>query len=329
MNMKLKTLLCVGVLLLCSCSGKNKNSSEDTSSQVIDTSVLKIVCPTGAPAVAFYNQAENPNFETNSTPSNIVAMMNESSNKDIVVIDTVSGIRAINSGAPYKMAANITLGNFYIASTGNDKDGVMSPGDKIVLFGQNQTPDKIFHYLYENIYNETIQYVTNVQDASKCLASGKNLVTQQDVDYVFIAQPALFATINNKDSTTYGRSSVYVNIQEEYKKKSNNLSLIQASVFVKNTSDKTIVDSFLSNLEKDINDCLENPSLITEGMGKISSEESLALYGINSNVAKKVVEDNNSLGLGYVNAYSNKQAIDSFINLFEVSATNEEIYYKQ
>ena len=63
-------------------------------------------------------------------------------------------------------------------------------------------------------------------------------------------------------------------------------------------------------------------------MGKISSEESLALYGINSNVAKKVVEDNNSLGLGYVNAYSNKQAIDSFINLFEVSATNEEIYYK-
>ena len=87
--MKLKTLLCVGVLLLCSCSGKNKNSSEDTSSQVIDTSVLKIVCPTGAPAVAFYNQAENPNFETNSTPSNIVAMMNESSNKDIVVIDII------------------------------------------------------------------------------------------------------------------------------------------------------------------------------------------------------------------------------------------------
>ena len=329
MNMKLKTLLCVGVLLLCSCSGKNNTSSEDTSSQVIDTSVLKIVCPTGAPAVAFYNQADNPNFETNSTPSNIVAMMNESSNKDIVVIDTVSGIRAINSGAPYKMAMNITLGNFYIASTGNDIDGVMNPGDKIVLFGQNQTPDKIFHYLYGNNYNETIQYVTNVQDASKCLASGKNLVTQQNVDYVFIAQPALFATLNNKEAATYGKSSVYVNVQEEYKKKSNNLSLIQASVFVKNTSDKSVVDCFLDDLEKDIKDCLENPSLITEGMGKISPEESLSLYGINPNVAKKVVEDGNSLGLGYIDAYSNKQAIDSFINLFEVSETNEEMYYKQ
>ena len=64
-------------------------------------------------------------------------------------------------------------------------------------------------------------------------------------------------------------------------------------------------------------------------MGKISPEESLSLYGINPNVAKKVVEDGNSLGLGYIDAYSNKQAIDSFINLFEVSATNEEMYYKQ
>ena len=50
----------------------------------VDHSTLKIVCPTGAPALAFYNNVENANFETNSTPSNIVSMMNGNSNYDIV-----------------------------------------------------------------------------------------------------------------------------------------------------------------------------------------------------------------------------------------------------
>ena len=40
-----------------------------------NTNNLKIVSPTGAPAVAFYNFADNDNYTTNSTPANIVAMM--------------------------------------------------------------------------------------------------------------------------------------------------------------------------------------------------------------------------------------------------------------
>ena len=81
---------------------------------------LKILCPTGAPAVAFYNYAKDSNFETNSVPKNIVSEMNQNSTKDIIVIDTVSGLKAINNGAPFKIASTITFGNFYIASTGND-----------------------------------------------------------------------------------------------------------------------------------------------------------------------------------------------------------------
>ena len=64
----------------------------------VDSSSLKIISPTGAPALAFYNHSLNSNFETNSTPSNIVSMMNSSSNYDVVVIDTVSGIKAIEKG---------------------------------------------------------------------------------------------------------------------------------------------------------------------------------------------------------------------------------------
>lgn len=313
--MKLKHLLLIPLLLLTSC-----NSNVDTSS-------LKIVCPTGAPAICFYKESENSNFETNSTPSNIVSMMNSNSDKDIVVIDTVSGIKAINNGAPYKICANITLGNFFIASTGLDEDNIMNEGDTIILFGQNQTPDYLFHYLFEDKFDDSIEYVTNVQDASKCLASGKNLITKSNVDYVFIAQPALYTILNNKEALTYGKSSIYMDVQEEYKKKSNGLSIIQASIFVKEASDSKVVNSYLKELKKNIELAINNPEVIAEPISKIGEELALSLYGVNLNVAKNVLSDNNKLGLGYISAKENKQAIDNFINLFGVEDTNEEIYY--
>ena len=174
----------------------------------VDHSSLKIICPTGAPALAFYN---TDNFETNSTPSNIVAMMNGDSNYDVVVIDTVSGLKAINNGADFKIAATITFGNFYIASTGSDDDNIMDKNDTIILFGQNQTPDLLFNKIYGEGYN--IEYVTNVQDAAKCLVTGTNMITKSTVDYVFIAQPALFTVLNNTNAATYGKANVYANIQ--------------------------------------------------------------------------------------------------------------------
>ena len=125
----------------------------------VDSSSLKIISPTGAPTLAFYNHSNNVNYETNSTPSNIVSMMSSSSDYDIVVIDTVSGIKAIEKGAPYKLAANITFGNFFIASTGNDENKVMDKDDTVIVFGQNKTPDLLFNYIYGNDYN--VEYVTN------------------------------------------------------------------------------------------------------------------------------------------------------------------------
>ena len=269
----------------------------------------------------------NKNFETNSTPANIVSMMTNKSDKDIVVIDTVSGIKAINKGAPYKIAATITFGNFYIASTGNDDNGVMETDDTIVLFGQNQTPDYIFHYLYGDIFDSNVEYVNNVQDAAKCLASGKNITTGSTIDYVFIAQPVLYTILNNKDSLTYGKASVYKDIQEEYKNKTNNMPLIQASVFVNNKTSEKDIKKYLKTLEDKINDALDNPEVITSQSNSLSDEELLALYGINLNVAKKVIENNNSLGLGYKEAKENKEAIDTFVNLFNMGDTDEEIYF--
>ena len=302
-----------------------------TSCGPVDTSSLKIVTPTGAPSIAFYKEVGNTNFETNSTPSNIVAMMTSTSDKDIVVIDTVSGIKAINNGAPYLLAANITFGNFFIASTGKDDDGIMNEGDKIVLFGQSQTPDLLFHYLYGESFDSNIEYVANATAAAQCLASGKNVSTSSEIDYVFLAQPALYTILNNTNAPTYGKASIYKNIQEEYKAKTNNQELVQASVFVRKSDDKDynkMLKAYLDNLNQAINEAIENPTLVKESMDQISSEEVASIFQINSNAAKAVLEDNNGLGLGYKEALDNKQSIDSFISLFSLGETNEEIYFK-
>ena len=299
-------------------TGKPSSSPED-----IDTSNLKIVCPTGAPAFAFYKHADNKNFETNGVPSNIVAMLSEASNKDIVVIDTVSGIKAINNGAPYKLAANITFGNFFIASTGNDENETMDIGDKIVLFGEHQTPDLLFHYLYGNTYDEGIEFVGNVQDAAKCLISGKNAVTSSTIDYVFVAQPVLYNAMQKNQN-----AAKYVDVQQAYQQKSEGKSLIQASVFIKNSVDKKVADKFLADLGGDIQQAVTDPDKITAALEGKNVDEVTALYGVAPSIATTVLKDNNGLGLGYRGALENKTNIDSFISLFSLENTSEEIYYK-
>jgi len=302
-----KINILLSIFLLSSCS-----SIKET------TSSLRIVCPTGAPAIAFYNEAKNPNFETNSVPSNIIAMMSDDSNKDIIVIDTVSGIKAINNGVNYKIAASITFGNFYIASTGNDENNTMDVDDKIVLFGKNQNPDYLFHYIYGTAYDSAIEWVGNVQDAAKCIKLGKNLATGSTIDYVFIAEPVL--TNVKTESTT-----IYANIQEEYAKKSGGLQMIQASVFVNNKSSKEAVDKYLEKLENDINAIKTDKNVVKNGMDLISEEEQASIYGIKSSIAMNTID---KLGLDYKKAIDNKEAIDNFIELFGENKTNEEIYYK-
>ena len=309
--MKKLALLTLTALALCGC---NKTP--------VDTSGLKIVCPTGAPAYAFYNHAQNNNFETNGTPSNIVAMMSAASDKDIVVIDTVSGIKAINNGAPFKLSSTITFGNFFIAATGNDDNGVMDDGDVIVLFGEHQTPDLLFTYLFGDTLNTNKQFVGNVQDAAKVLISGKNFVTGDNADYVFVAQPVLFNALQKNPN-----ASTYLNVQDAYKEKTGGKSLLQASVFIRDEVDQKVSKQFLEDLKKDIEKETETPDVIAEALKDLSAEEIASIYGVPAETAVAVLKDGNGLGLGFKNAKENKDNIDSFIELFGLDKTNEKNYY--
>lgn len=303
---KLFTIILIFILASCS-----------TSKEV------SIVCPTGAPSLAFLNEIDNPNFETNSVATNIVSLMSNGSDKDIVVIDTLSGVKAIKNGAPYKLAATITFGNFFIAATGTDDNNLMDKGDKIVIFGQGMTPDVIFHLIFNNEFDDSIEYVNAVADAGKVLASSKNFESGSTIDYVFIAEPVLSTILNNKDALTYGKASIYMNIQDEYKKLTGS-ELVQASLFIKDGfNDK----DYLNRLNENINKLLNDENYVNELIADKDSDELSTIYGLNSNLIVNVL-NSNSINLGFKGAYDNLEAINFYLNLFNEEGINEEEIYK-
>ena len=313
---KILVILCL-LLSLCGCSKKD---------EVIDTSSLSIVCPKGAPVLAVYDYIGNDNF-TRVSADAISALWTGDNSPDVLVVDITSGIKAISNGADYKLGAVITFGNFYLASTGSDENNVMDEDDKIVLFGnENMLPSKIFHYLFGSEFDSNLIYEADAQTAAGALASAK-ASQGSDVDYVFLAQPALFASLKKNEN-----ASIYLDIQEEYKNKTGQ-DMIQAAVFINNRVEENIANKFLEELNESIEKGLNDHELIKNGLSVYSEEEALAEYGFNPDVILNVLNMNNALGnnaigLGYKKAIDIKEDIDSFINVFGSEKTSEEIYIK-
>ena len=142
---------------------------------------VSVLCPTGAPALAFYNYAQDTNFETNANASEGILPLMVKGEKDVVILPTNAGVNAISKkNAPYKLAATITFGNVFLASTGHDADNTLNDGDYIILFSQGQVPDLLFHYVFGDTLDSNAHYVANGTDAAKCLKQGKNITSNND-----------------------------------------------------------------------------------------------------------------------------------------------------
>ena len=326
--------LLLTALAISACSINNSNPTSDSSSSdaigsadvYYSPDMFSIVSPTGAPALAFYNYATHKNFETNSVPTNIVAMMNKGE-KDVVVLPTNAGVQAIvNANAPYRLAATITFGNFYIVSMKNDDNQVMDASDTILLFQKNNVPDKIFHYIYGDALNSALHYVSAVNDAASAIIGGKftdpDLGTDLVPNYVMIAEPALTNVLSKKGEAI----SVYANVQEEYKKKSNNAELFQASVFVNKNLEPEKVRFFLEDLKRDIDEAIADPSVMSAGMSEI--EDAATVYGVAPAMAENVLRKNNGMGLGFKLAKDNIEAINTFLGIFGINNVDEKVFYK-
>ena len=288
-------------------------------------SEFTIISPTGAPSLAFYNCVQYGKFETNADPSTGILPLMISGQKDIVVLPTNAGMQAIlKKGAQYKIAATISFGNFYLASMGNDANNEIGADDNIVLFQQGNVPDKIFHYIYGTDLDAGIHYLPAVSDAASAAISGSyvdaNSGERLVPNYVLLAQPVLTNVLNKNSSV-----SVYANIQEKYKEKSNDLPLFQASIFVKNDLDKKKVEKFLSAIFNDVVNALDDPDKIATALE--SMENANQVFGVAPSLAVAVTKNNNGMGLGFESARSNKEAIANFLKLFNIEGYSEEVYF--
>ncbi len=320
-----KVLLILAVLLmLCGCGAQKQE--ETVPETTVDPSTLTIVTPKGAPVLAFYDQIENANY-TRVTADAISALWTGDQSPDVLVVDLTSGVKAIENGAEYKLAAIITFGNFYLASTGHDENETMDADDKIVLFGnENMLPSRLWHYLYGTDYDASLIYEADAQQAAAALASGK-ASDGSDVDYVFLAQPALFGSLKKNEN-----AKVYADIQEEYKNKSGQ-DMIQAAVFIKNSVDEATGNAFLEKLQASIEAAIADPTKVEAGLSVFKDDEATAQYGFNPTVVVNVFKQKNALGvnamgLGFKKAIDIKSDIDAFLSIFSINQTSEEIYFK-
>ena len=320
--MKKKTLILTALsgLLLTGCKitlfGRTFKFFEKEESNTIDQ---KIVVPTGAPAIAMSAFAMTKNFETVTDPSTIVPMM-ASGQVDVAVLPTNVGATAITvKQVPFKILCTITFGNFYLASTGHDDDGIMDADDYIVSFQKGAVPDKIFHYIHGDEFDNALHYVSGAADAAKCLKTGKNMSDENAaVDYVLLAEPAMTNVLK-----TTPTASVYEDLRSKYKEKSGGLLLPQASVFVKSSLDQeTVMEGIYEALSKSVDEMVADTKVMTTFMNMVSDPETV--FGVKPEVAAEVTQNGNKMGLGCKLASTIKNDINNFLQIFGVSELKDE-----
>jgi hypothetical protein len=299
------------LLVVFTITGCTIQPPSSSNSEIKEDIKLKILAPTGAPSLAFYEQLASEEFETNTVPTNIVGSMAKQ-DYDFIVIDLVSGLNMIKNGAEYKLSAVLTFGNYYILSLGNDEDKVLDQDDVLVSFGKDLTPDLIFKDLYPNITPK--YFVNGVSEVAPVAISG--MFNQEVVDYVFIAQPLMQNVLakNNK-------AEQYADIQKSFSTKYNIQGIPQAGLFVSNTAlttKATAVNEFSNKLKSNIEVLLANPSILDN----YKSETNETKLGINIEMAKTVLANNNGVNLGYKKAreyYANLEAYYEVLNLSGLS----------
>ena len=281
---------------------------------------IKALSPTGAPAVAMYNFAGEELYETTTDPQTGLMPMFKTDNYDVIIAPTQGGLtQIIKQAANFKIAATITFGNFYIVSMGTDPDGTLNAGDKVLGFQQNDIPGKVFKYLYGDL-GLTVEWTEGVA-YTKTALENNGVYQNVQYDYVYTAEPVLSTT--NKQA--------YINIQNAFNEKTGGKKMTQASVFINNNADKEKINKFLSELESNIKDGLENPDLIQEGIEKLGSvTEQQNKIGVPGAVAKKV-STTNSFSLGYQKAIDIREDIQYFVNLLTnntLGVLSDEVFYQ-
>jgi len=278
---------------------------------------FKVISPAGAPTIAFYDQGDNTNFVTDSTPANVSKEL-LGVNYDFVVFDSINGLRAIKkNNSDFSLISIITGGNFYLVSYDKDENSIPSKNDTFVSFSENGLPDLVYKKLLESYQGWSnwdmpdANYLTSTGDVSKALIS-------HEYDYYFIAEPSLFAA-KAKLGENASKVRIVANLRETWELYSGQPAIPQAGLFVRNSTyneDELNVLHYVNLLnEKKVN-AVDHPEVVKTTIDSWNSDVTTqqSRFGYASSVAFNVQKNGNN-GLGVIKD-SQIEDIETFVNDF-------------
>lgn len=306
-------------------SGCTKNNNADN--------YLKILTPSGAPSLAFYDQSKNSHFETTTNTSLVKASL-LTNDYGYIVFDFYNGLKTFKNNPNYskendfKLARIITGGNFHLV--GINKTGKPDSTSRIISFSKGSLPDLVYKNVYgDDIYNNTIHLANNSQ-VNAVLQSG--LYNGEKVDYCLISEPALTGTMNNQSAATYGKLNIISSLRDDWKTKTGQNAIPQAGLFIRQdyyNSHKKYYDDQLGLLEERIDITLDNPDIFKERIKKDipNIEDQKALFGFTADLAFKVQDKNNN-GFAFISEKDHKTlSIESFLKSLGESVTDYSDYF--
>ncbi len=270
-----------------------------TSQVPKENAKLNVLCPTGAPTLAFLESYENitsnGKFDiTEGTDQLVAELAKKDSDYDVIVAPVNLGMNLISKGkSSYKIQGVITWGNLYVVGTPE----AINESEDILLFGEGAVPEKI----YEQCAIENLNpiYMSDASLVSADLASGK-------ANIGLLAEPLASATIAKAKKQNVDLE-ILVDLQKEYALKHDKTNgYPQAAIFVKEGVNISSLEKELENYTKD----MSNAESYLEKIGV----ETLGLP--DANIVLKSLERQN---VHYKKAKDVKDDLSEFLSLFNIT----------
>lgn len=265
---------------------------------------FSVMAPLGSPALAqTYIQSELPSIGeeisydvevVSGTDPLIAAFASES--HEIIFAPTNLGAKLISTGVPYKFAGTVVWGNLYLA-TGTDEAFTMADldGKEIVIFGQGATPDIIVQTIINEQTWTSKPTITYVADAGTALAT----VVTDPSKIVLLAEPILsIAALPSKVANLKS-----IDLQVEWEAITGESSYPQAGIFVHESMDADVVNSYLDAVVNSINEALTN----TDAVAQMAVDLEYATWPLP--VLKSAIPRSN---LEFKNASDSKTALETY-----------------
>lgn len=259
---------------------------------------IKILSPSGAPALSLLSLYEDENVEIETVEGTDVLtaeLSKKDSEYDIIVAPTNLGTKIYSQAESFNLEAVLTWGNLYLVGV---EGSTLENDVPIAAFGEKAVPQLVFSHIFETD-KLNVTYYASVHEASQALLTGK-------AEVALLAQPIAQATIakakkQGKDLT------VLTDLQELWQSetKSEEKGYPQASLFVKKDAN---VDYVL--------DILENTEISEAGLKDMVEKAGVEKLGVPS--VDIAVNTYGAQNIRYKKASEVKGQIEEFLKLFKM-----------